>query len=366
MNATARGQITIVDLNDAKTVNLYLSANKPTTQIFNQDGRTYVPSWVSGTNNDPLIITPELLISGVNNPRFASAPVWKINGTTVVSGTAISGITPTVGTAASNYALTLNGNMEQIDYMQVTCNGNYYDSDLGANIPIKSDITFNKSINTGQLCMGRIDSTGHVFKQEATGTTPAMITLKATLVRGSENDEDAGEPTPFTVQWQRRDTNGWTNIPNGTTYVSGNSGPKKYVVSGRTMEVYPGGVSSEDTFRAVITDKYSASATYNQDFPATFTIVDLTDPFSLTISSSNGETFKNGSVSTTLTAILQQGGVNVGNNVYTVTYTWTKYNADGTRDTTWGTGGTKTGSSISISSSDVTSKATFMCEAAIS
>ena len=365
MNATARGQITIVDLNDAKTVNLYLSANHPTTQIFNQDGQTYVPSW---TDANVLIISPELLISGWtgnNDPTFASAPTWKINGTTVVSGTAISGFTPTIGNAASNYALTLSGNMTQTDYIKVTCEGEFYDAAMNVNIPIKADITFNKSINTGQLCMARIDATGHVFKQEATGVIPKTITLEATLVRGSESDTNNGDTTPFTVQWYHRDTNGWQEIT-GTVYVTGNSGTKKYEVSGRTLTVYPDGVDSEDTFRAVIKDTYTSSATYNKYFPATFTIVDLTDPFSLVITSSNGDTFKNGNVSTTLTARLQQGGVDIANNTYTVTYTWTKYNADGTQDTTWGTSGTKTGVSIAISSSDVNSRATFMCTAAIS
>ena len=37
MTNIARGQITIVDLNDGKSINLFLSSNQPATQIFNQE-----------------------------------------------------------------------------------------------------------------------------------------------------------------------------------------------------------------------------------------------------------------------------------------------------------------------------------------
>lgn len=41
-------------------------------------------------------------------------------------------------------------------------------------------------------------------------------------------------------------------------------------------------------------------------------------------------------------------------------YTWTKYNKDGAIDTAWGTNGSKTGKTLSVSSADVDTKATFM------
>ena len=44
----------------------------------------------------------------------------------------------------------------------------------------------------------------------------------------------------------------------------------------------------------------------------------------------------------------------------TGTYTWTKYDKDGNVDTSWGTNGSKTGKTLSVSSSDVDTKATFM------
>lgn len=360
--AVARGQITITDLNDAKTVNLYLSANQPTTQIFNQDGQVFVPSWTGNdmtASDHKLVITPQLLISGATGtPKFSAAPTWKLNGTTVASGDTYHGIGVTIAgsTGALNYDLTLNGNMVDLDLLEIVCEGNYLDTTLGTTIPIKANITFSKSINTGQLCMARIDATGHVFKEEATGTTPSSIVLNATLVRGSESDTTATDSTPFSVQWQKRDTteaSGWKNLI--TT-------AGKWTVDGRVLTVFPDGVDSESTFRCIITDTYSASATYNSQFPATFTIIDMTDPFSLVIRSSNGDTFKNGNINTTLSAQVQQGGLDIAAGVYTVTYTWAKYNSNGARDTSFDPGNVQ---QVTITSSDVTSRATFECTATI-
>ncbi len=406
--ATARGQITIVDLNDAKTVNLYLSANHPTTQIFNQDGQTFVPNWDGGIVNvgTDLVITPEILVSGVQNAKFSAAPTWKINGTTVSNGSSITGtskkgtsgsVQGTVsianGTGNNNYQLTLRGNMSDIDYMLVTVEGTYMDTTLGTTIPIKADITFNKSVNTGQLCMARIDSTGHVFHEGATGPTPSVITLNATLVRGSESDETNADSTPYSVSWQKRVTtsedtdgtaDGWLTLESGNYYFtdgthasSDNDSKKKmYHVSGRTLTVYPDGVDSEDTFRALITDTYTGSAGYGSVFPATFTIVDMTDPFSLMITSSNGDTFKNGAIETTLTAHLQQGGIDVSDGVYNVTYTWQKFLSNGNEETPWvkyrangqqeSANYNPNSATIIIYPKDVTMKATFMCTAQIS
>lgn len=69
--------------------------------------------------------------------------------------------------------------------------------------------------------------------------------------------------------------------------------------------------------------------------------------------------FKNGQGSTVLTATVYQAGEGI-DTAGAGTYTWTKYNKDGAIDTSWGTNGVKTGKTLSVSTSDVTTKATFM------
>ena len=89
------------------------------------------------------------------------------------------------------------------------------------------------------------------------------------------------------------------------------------------------------------------------------TFIDNSDPLQIIVTSTGGDVFKNGQGTTVLTAVCYQAGSEVdaaGNG----SYTWTKYNKDGVVDTSWGTNGSKTGKTLSVSSADVDTKATFM------
>ena len=126
MSAIARGQITIVDLNDAKSLNMYLSSNLALTQIFNKENSSYTPSW---TASPFLVITPELYVSGSTSNVIANlkaAPTYKINDLALAS----SGFTTVVG-ATAPYALTIKSNMTSVSQMKVECTGLYVDSDTG-------------------------------------------------------------------------------------------------------------------------------------------------------------------------------------------------------------------------------------------
>ena len=84
-------------------------------------------------------------------------------------------------------------------------------------------------------------------------------------------------------------------------------------------------------------------------------VTDYTDPLLVTITSTGGNIFKNGSGSSTLTAVVYQNGKEVTSGL---TYSWTKLNQDGSADSTWTA---KTTKSITIGSADVSTKATFIC-----
>ena len=106
-------------------------------------------------------------------------------------------------------------------------------------------------------------------------------------------------------------------------------------------------------------DSDSTSNTYNSKFTDVATFIDNSDPIQVVITSTGGDVFKNGQGSTTLTAVVYQAGSEIDADGKG-TYTWTKYNKDGEVDTSWGTTGTKTGKTLSVSSTDVATKATFM------
>ncbi|MCS2956879.1 hypothetical protein NXX53_06260 [Bacteroides salyersiae] len=57
----ARGQVTIIDQNDAVSIQAFIGSNQPLTQVYNKDTNTYVPSW---TATPYLVLTPSLFVSG--------------------------------------------------------------------------------------------------------------------------------------------------------------------------------------------------------------------------------------------------------------------------------------------------------------
>lgn len=80
------------------------------------------------------------------------------------------------------------------------------------------------------------------------------------------------------------------------------------------------------------------------------------------IISSNGEIFKNGVINTVLTAKVYKNDVDITSVLNASAFKWTKTNKDGTLDTDWNTkyfGGQKT---VTITSTEVYSKASFTCE----
>lgn len=128
--------------------------------------------------------------------------------------------------------------------------------------------------------------------------------------------------------------------------------------------------SGEVVLRAYATSKEvtevsdSASASYNTKFFDVATFIDNSDPLQIIVTSTGGDVFKNGQGTTVLTAVCYQAGSEVdtaGNG----SYTWTKYSKDGVVDTSWGTNGSKTGKTLSVSSADVDTKATFMVVVAL-
>ena len=126
-----------------------------------------------------------------------------------------------------------------------------------------------------------------------------------------------------------------------------------------TLTVYAAAVDSYAVFRCVATDSDTTSNTYNSTFTDVATFIDNSDPIQVIVTSTGGDVFKNGQGSTVLTAVVYQAGAEIDAEGKG-TYTWTKYNKDGAIDTSWGTSGSKTGKTLSVSTSDVSTKATFM------
>jgi hypothetical protein len=94
----ARGQVTIIDQNDAVSLQAFIGSSQPLTQVFNKDTGAYAPSWAASPY---LILTPSLFVSGkaavdqissVGNAATLTAGVksgsakWYKDGTVITSG----------------------------------------------------------------------------------------------------------------------------------------------------------------------------------------------------------------------------------------------------------------------------------------
>jgi len=342
MAVISRGQITIVDLSDGKSINLYLGSNVATTQIFNKENSSYVPNW---TVSPFLVITPEVYVTGVATnqvARLKGVPVWKINGSTTLSTYGA-----TAGTA-SPYALTIKNNMTSVNQLQVECEVIYVDPDTSAETKAKTSITYTKTTNAGQLiCAIAYAPLGTVFKNGVSTTLKAHCDMW----RGSTIDN-----TNVTYKWFKLGSGTWTEI------TSANAGG----ITGYTtneITIPEAAVLNFESFKCEIKDTDAASGTYNTSVSDIISFADMSDPYQVEITTPQGTTLTSGLISTTLTTQCWQNGVLLPDSFFTgATCKWRKFNKLGVQDTAWGTAGIKTGRSITVTRDEVSVAATFTVE----
>jgi len=356
----AQGQFTIIDYNDALTLTGYIGSNLAKTQMFNPDNNTYTPNWAS-TN---LVLTPSLYVIGTTTDQITSAAVTSVKWYQGTSTTAITSTGNFALSGAKSHILTVKANvMAGLPGVDFRCEINYKDASTGLSIKHPLSISFSRVVNGGGI-VDLIVTTpnGNVFKNSEVAT----LTAKAELWRGSVVDT-----TNVSYKWAIMDSSvtsssstgydasfgiGWRKLSDTTGKYTG--------TTSATITIYAAAVESYAVFKCIATDSDSASNTYNSTFTDVATFIDNADPIQVVITSTGGDVFKNGQGSTTLKAVVYQAGVEI-DSAGAGTYTWTKYNKDGAIDTTWGTSGKKTGKTLSVSNTDVTTKATFMVEVTI-
>lgn len=92
------------------------------------------------------------------------------------------------------------------------------------------------------------------------------------------------------------------------------------------------------------------------------TLINLVEPIELQVRASNGNVFKNGVVSTSLTATLWRGDKEIDKDGTEFSYVWKKINSDETPDENWNQDHSYSQKSIRITNVDVFRRATFLCE----
>ena len=351
----AQGQFTIIDYNDALTLTGYIGSNLAKTQMFNPDNNTYTPSWAS-TN---LVLTPSLYVIGTTADKITSTEVTSVKWYVGSSTTALTTSGSYALSGAKSHILTVKGNvMAGLPGIDYRCVITYKDPSTGLSITHPLTISFSRVVNGGGIVDLLVTTpNGNVFKN----TEVATLTAKAELWRGSSVDT-----TNVTYKWAMMDSTVTSTTSSGYDASFGVGWRKLSDTAGKytgtttaTITVYAAAVDSYAVFKCIATDSDSTSNTYNSTFNDVATFIDNSDPIQVVITSTGGDVFKNGQGSTTLKAVVYQAGTEIDADGKG-TYSWTKYNKDGVVDTSWGTSGTKTGKTLSVSNSDVTTKATFM------
>lgn len=179
----ARGQVTIIDQNDAVSLQAFVASNQPLTQVFNKDTGAYAPNWVSSPF---LVLTPSLYVSGKGTtdqitttgnaatlvPGIKSGSAkWTKNGTAITSGQDSC----TIGAASAKYALTIKANHMNVNTPQARYGFEaiYIDAN-GLEIPFRAEIQFTQHLNAGATIVAvAFAPDGVVFRNDEVTTLKA-------------------------------------------------------------------------------------------------------------------------------------------------------------------------------------------------
>lgn len=310
MPVVARGQITIVDLNDGRPLSLFLGTELPLTQTYLQENNTYVPDW--RTKN--MVITPQLFVTGVDSSQMSqvkSAPVWKINGSTNLAefGASVANKQP--------YALTINKNMGDNNQLLIECEVSYTDPVTTLVSKAKASISLSKNEDHGRpiFAVGYTPK-GNVFKQGINS-----LTAHCDLWRGANIDN-----TNVSYTWYKLNfTSGnWEKLTQSSNY--GITG-----FTTNEITIPSSAVLNSASFKCVCRDEDTNSGTYTKEVAEVLSFVDNTDPFKLDILAPQGTTMVAGQESTTLNAQVWQGGeLLTGAKLSSFKYNWLVYDKNGT------------------------------------
>lgn len=403
--ATAKGQITIVDLNDGKTLSLYLRPRHPQTQIYNTDNKQSSPNW-SATNNEQRIY-PELYVSGNANNVIGStsAPQANIKYYIVdyTATTPKTEITTTYNatygtqkhqgsTPESNY-ISINKNMVAPQYI-IECQVTYHDVTTNIDTVTKATLSLTKSETAGSvIAMSLYTPEGYTFNNDAVTPSKAIKSLSiiGEMWRGSEVDHTGIDVTWYkdgvALTWSNRGNIAfywWEESSSTWKQVTASDYSTKLSIAEKIV-VTSDDVAYVSVFKCVIGDADSQSSTFEQSVTDAVTLYDMTDPFRVDITSSTGETLTPSAPETFLNAVITQKGENLPTgtgSVYTsAKFLWTMNDSNGvlkkyynpqtgawvTIDSTHplptsGYSGSSAYSNIKVSRSDIVYRCRIFCE----
>lgn len=240
----ARGQVTIVDLNDAKQVQLVMSIKHP-VQMYNPDTKVYTPNFGSDNN----VVTPKVYVTGNGTNLISKLTSLKYEvGGTVVNAGATSG-QYSVATIPAGGALTIKGNITG-NSLPIKITAVYHDDDTAQDTTLEAQGFVVKTANAGALFQVVLTQPkGNSFDA---GNNISTLTAEAKCYRGGTQDTDG-----ITYKWYSLNlkTQAWELFSSGTATAAGVS----------TLTVKADDVLNVQTFKVEAidgTDKAEAIVTF--------------------------------------------------------------------------------------------------------
>ena len=337
----ARGQVTIVDLNDAKQVQLIMDIKYP-VQMYNPDTKVFTPNFGSDNN----VITPKVYVTGngTNLVSKLTSLIYKVGDTLVTAGTTSGQYTAAAISAGG--ALTIKGNITG-NSLPIKVAAIYHDDETGQDTHLEAQGFVAKTANAGALFQVILTQPkGNSFDA---GNNVNTLTAEAKCYRGGTQDTDG-----ITYKWYSLNlkTQTWELLSQGIATAAGVS----------TLTIKASDVLNVQTFKVEAQDGTDRSE-------AIVTFEDRTDPYTVELFSPTGLQIKNGQGSTTLCARVYRGTEKIEDEATATkkfTYTWTKFDKNGTKSNFAGTtSAQKTGNPLIVAATDIDQKATFYCEVSI-
>lgn len=106
----------------------------------------------------------------------------------------------------------------------------------------------------------------------------------------------------------------------------------------------------------------STYGTDQQNTQTQITTLQNSLPYTSYITSSNGNVFKDGQISTTLTCTVMNGQTDITSTLVATQFVWTRISSDTTGDQTWNQNHVGIGNVVTVTNSDVNVRATFQCQ----
>ena len=323
MPVISTGQFTIVDQNDAKPIMAFISANGSVQQVYSKDNtiETFIPNWV--TNN--LTLTAAVFVGGVN--VIDGTSITNRKWSTTFDGTSIS----------ATKSFVRNTNFGVNDSSQTyffTCTY----TDPVTNIASRIDAQITLSIvKTGTNAVYVLTSGVDLIVQSDTATKN-VAAISAELIRSSGADTSGLQYKWYSISSAGVATQLWSGVAGVANYglsttaigaapvaTAANLGAATFTTAGvttstaytslvagqpgyNTLVVSENAVNNFQLFKVEVFDSAdSATAVYS----TFFTIYDISDPYTVTVLSSNGDRLLNGTGNTTLTAKVYNGSAEV-------------------------------------------------------